>query len=177
MYFPSSQESLSTKQSRWVTDIDRASRAATDATPRSEPKKSVLISTGRDEKLDKILSSVEVINKKLDLIISKISVPEEVVPYFVTPSHTGRDNKTVIINKRVTVTVEILGRFEGEPLIYPFGGQDSLPTFEEKNVTLSSGEHTLQGRFKKGKNGLYVIQLSEVPQELPVTLTCTFDLD
>jgi hypothetical protein len=182
MYALTSKDQLSRRQNRWVQDITDGtckSLQSTDALPRSSdlPRSAIINPIKSDskilEKLDSLTKIVETLTltKKVDL--------NNFIPFFCIEDHVGKENYTKLFNNHLQMSVDILGFPFGSPIIYPFGLETNLPKYKSLNVVVLKVKETnkiLIGNFKRNKDGIYIIQLSKINQDLPITLISSFDL-
>ena len=188
MYALSSKDQLSKRQSRWVQDITDASRSVptTDSLPRSaiiNPAKELRDDSKILEKIEDLSMEIKTISEKMKLIIQKLDLKPKTdknyfIPYFVDENHVGKNNYTRLTENRLVMDVEIIGNFTGIPTIYPFGSEKEMDNYKPCNISLCVKQtgKIITGSFKKNSEGIYVITLGPITHELPVTLSCSFDL-
>ena len=89
-------------------------------------------------------------------------------PFFIQEIYTGRDNLTLLKGENMDMIVEILGYYNDEPIIYPFGYERNFIKFEEMPIVLFIDNNTnnndikIYGIFKLDDDGVYKIYLNEI---------------
>jgi hypothetical protein len=89
-------------------------------------------------------------------------------PFFIQEIYTGRDNLTLLKGENMDMIVEILGYYDDEPIIYPFGYEKNFIKFEEMPIVLFIDNNTnnndikIYGIFKLDDDGVYKIFLNEI---------------
>jgi len=92
----------------------------------------------------------------------------EFVPFFIQEDYTGRDNLTLLKGENMDMIVEILGYYNDEPIIYPFGFERNFIKFEEMPIVLfidnksNNNDIKIYGLFKLDDDGIYKIYLNEI---------------
>jgi hypothetical protein len=109
------------------------------------------------------------------------------VPFFIKEKYSSRDNITKLENNYMDLTVQILGKFSGAPIIFPFGKDKNLPFFKVKSLEMTfedakSLEGNSFGTFLKNTEGIYIIHFTELYHNnvssnisdftLPLTIKC-----
>lgn len=112
-------------------------------------------------------------------------------PFFIQEELVGRDNCTRLNHCHLEMVIEILGGYDSQPLIYPFGLTSNLPAFVEVVVDIgfidaNEMTGTIYGQFKRGETGVYTIEITEIYLNgersaitdcvLPLKLKCDVDL-
>lgn len=188
MHGLTSREQLSKRQARWAQDITTEgtrSTPPTDALPRSSIINPVngtsSINEIRDDskilqKLDKIAKHVETVLENFHLL--EKSDKTNFIPYFVEKNHIGKSNYARLTEDNIEMCVEIIGNFSGTPIIYPFGSEKDLEKYRSSPISLhvEGTNNFINGVFRKRKDGIYIIELDQIKNELPLTLSCSFDL-
>jgi hypothetical protein len=168
MYGLSSRESLSRKQTRWVT---------TDQPKILTPLKEEIKTVNDDKKILDAIKNLELkITKDLESVSNKITdltkfvtksslKNNEFIPFYNREDFTCCDNKTTIKNGVVNMTVELLGHIGN--IIYPFGNNNINNTYPDQKITMHYMDNEMlkkdiiHGNFKKDKD-VYIIELTDV---------------
>ena len=123
---------------------------------------------------------------------SLVSDYQEFVPFFIKEEYSGRDIINILNKNNMDMTVDIVGLFNETPIIYPFGVSKDLPNFIDLNLDMKfedpekSINGIIYGNFTKRKDGIYIIQITELYYNgelsdinnftLKLTITCCTDL-
>jgi len=88
----------------------------------------------------------------------------EFTPFFIQEDYTGRDNLTLLKGENMNMLVEILGYYNDEPIIYPFGFERNFIKFKEMQIVLfiDNNDVKIYGIFKLDYDGIYKIYLNEI---------------
>jgi len=88
----------------------------------------------------------------------------EFTPFFIQEDYTGRDNLTLLKGENMNMLVEILGYYNDEPIIYPFGFERNFIKFQEMPIVLfiDNNDVKIYGIFKLDHDGIYKIYLNEI---------------
>lgn len=134
------------------------------------------------------------LENSLDLVkeIESNNKIKEFVPYIINENYASRDNFSKLNGMRLEMTVEILGFYLGELIIYPFGTEKYLPNFAEMMLEMKFKDAdklvdgTAHGLLQKQTDGIYTIKfiklysgdvISNIEQyTLPITFTCSTKL-
>jgi hypothetical protein len=112
----------------------------------------------------------------------------EFTPFFIQEDYTGRDNLTLLKGENMNMLVEILGYYNDEPIIYPFGFERNFIKFLEMPIVLfiDNNDVKIYGIFKLDYDGIYKIYLNEIYDNdklitlnklsFPLTLHCNVNL-
>ena len=147
---------------------------------RSEKVKNVFLNNDNDDSMFSELTDNE------------IKDTHTFVPFFIKEIYTSRDNITILEKNFMDLTVQIIGKFSGAPIIFPFGKDKNLPFFKVKSLEMNfkdskSLEGVSFGTFLKNTKGIYIIHFTELYYNgissnidtinLPLTIKCQANLD
>ena len=120
--------------------------------------------------LNKTVSLENVPNTSLISKKSRVSsdnVLREFTPFFIKEDFGGVDDSSSLLGEHFKMTVEILGYNNQPATIYPFGNDDSLPSFKDMTLKMKfedgskkSGE--ILASFQREQTQIYIIHITEI---------------
>lgn len=191
MYGLSSRAALSTRQSRWIQDVDKESNQKHPPTPIQKRSNIIsLIAEPHDQSEEKLVTlqkDYETLNERLSKLeedynslkqtidtvlnqdVKEIST-NEFVPFVIKEDYAGRDNLTTLKDGHLKMVVELIGILNEPLIIYPFGLETKLPNLPDCTVNITSDKYPpVLAQFKKREDGVYIIEMDEIEN-------CTYPL-
>lgn len=148
----------------------------------------------QEQTLEQLISTNNLVLKSIKQ--KKKTSKKNYTPFFIKESYTGIDNDTNILSDKIIIRLNVLGNFDENPQIYPFGFNNikSLhPTLKEQIVNLvilDSNENyyaDATGFLRKNHQDLYIIDNIKVKNsdsdssplgelDLPFSIKCEIPL-